>query len=444
MLGEDKALQIVSRLEPYHFGAMTTGQQMYDGGQNSLVVSQREIVFNPIIDGAVVGNMGDKRTAFGHRVFVDTRSCETAPALKYRKEKSTGVAKWTLAEAVMYLCWALNPVNANVFNPAAVAVLEKIFASTIFKNKSPELQNVRIPLGVYLPEALDLLLEPYGFGWFVDLLARGSRMLNFFRLGDGQIKQVKYQAEGQTFDFAKTNVENFDVTLDVGRRNVNEVIVFGDWVTIESTWELMWGWPYSRDLYDLTLADLNRNAEDWADHPEHHDIYRKWVLNEGGDYIGNYVPVRTYDDAGAWAGTSYQALKKPFDVEPANDPTNDQFDYGAQIGTQPPPRPSLALVTAPHRRRFLPCLTLEDDGYSGRRLEGRVGRIQRRRQRERHLAADRRTRPTRADARARVRLLSQWRRAVGTYRRLRRQRFGAGDGLHRRSTAASSAGPRCR
>jgi hypothetical protein len=218
---------------------------------------------------------------------------------------------WTLKEAVYYLCWTLNEGERHFANPTRDD-LNLLDASTSL------LQDVTIPLGTFLPEALDRLLNPYNFGWRVDYVRRGVRSIAIFRRGVGVQKRIRIQPPGSDIDPTRTTISACE--LGVGNQSlVNQIRAVGDFKLYEATWELKKGWSESKD--DEPQETLSESSVEWATNPALHNVRRLFVLNEGGDHIGVRPDIRSpYNFAGI------------FDVP-----------------------------TVPRRRRFFPCITLDKD-----------------------------------------------------------------------------------
>lgn len=246
-------------------------------GQFKLV--DDDIIFNPEVDGLVVGNMHSvKRYGVPQvPVFLDPDAVRTAAG---RTLHAGSAVTWTLSNAVYYLCHALNTAQVFVRNPT------KQLLALVFRDSVDLVRNVKIENGVYLPEALDSLLNPLGYYWRLRKTSRTRRFFDFFRRGTGgNLVWLNHQRFGEVFDPERTNVEANGVTFDASRL-VNRIIGRGSKLQIEITAELVRGWPPSHDNADREELKLSTAA------PDYKNAYRKWVLNEGGDYIGTRPEIR--------------------------------------------------------------------------------------------------------------------------------------------------------
>lgn len=286
--------KLVSRTEHFLFGRPNGGTWMWQPlnapPPNEPIFSEPEppqfrlvddpVVFNPEIDGRTVGNRHSAKTMTAQQVpvFLDPEAVRTPAGRSLHQGRALD---WTLSEAVYYLCWTLNPLQKWIDNPSR-AELQAVFTDSI-----DLVRNAQIKEGAYLPEALDQLLAPLGYLWRLARPARLARRIEFFRRGTGGNQQWLYhQRYGEAIDRAKTNVEANGVLFD-SSRTVNRIIGQGSHLQVEITAELVRGWT---DYYDTAAADdlkLSVIKDEAPDDVDRLNAYRKWVLNEGGDYIGS-------------------------------------------------------------------------------------------------------------------------------------------------------------
>ncbi len=307
-------IRCVSRMDQHLFGDALNLAYFYDPRTRNTAGYTLPTVFNPDVDGRAKPNMSRRRDPRrNYRLFIHDQSTETSEAAEYNG--SPTASYWTLDEAVFYLCWVLNPNQTNVLNPA-LGVLRGVIS-----NDTSLLRNHTCPIGALLPEQLDRLLEPYGYSWTVDFIARGRRQIRVFERGQGVAVPLPLQAFDEILDVNASKVEELSLNPDVSSRAFNSLVLLGDYERYELTVELKRAWPEEYDERDL--MDLEKNAEGWQNNTTLPNVWRKWVLNEAGDYNG------TREDIG----------ETPFNFQ------------------------SLAASAwLTRRRRFEPCLTLNDDG----------------------------------------------------------------------------------
>jgi hypothetical protein len=344
-ISDGESVVLEARQAPYHFGNFVQGMPEYNANTQQHQLLRQAIEFNPTVNftsysgkrigntrglGVVRGNMNDLKP-YGKgkcNVFLDPASVHTPQARKFAtgrgeattKERQGDLTearmlasdkKWTLKEAVYYLCWTLNEDEKNFQNPTREELKPLDDSKTL-------LHDLVIPLGTFLPEALDRVLDPFGYGWRVDYVRKGVRKITVMQRGKGPKKTLRLQSPGEVLDLKKTNLESSN--LACGNQSlINRVVALGDFKLYESTWELKRAWSAEHD--DLTTDELSQESLDWATHPERHRVWRDWVLNEAGDLIG----VR-------------EGVKTPYDFKPI-----------------------FEVDTVPRRRRFHPCITLAKD-----------------------------------------------------------------------------------
>ena len=344
---DDKSvkLDLISRFEKSLFGKPITYQRVREpyigseswgspSGERGVYIDQ-EIVFNPELSGAIRGNMRTRQsTNLKYPIFIHPDSVLTQHAADYQNAGFRNIEdidfvheaaadNWDLASAVLYCCGECNADEAHVKNPipSDLALLFPLGAGG--KPSKTVLKNAKVHAGHYLPDVLDALLEPYGYSWRVDYIARGKRQIKIYQLGVGKGLTVLFQRPKDVLDLTKQNVERLDLDFDLAG-TVNQVRVDGDFTAVELTIELAPAWDPSQDGTDLELLD--KNEEDW-DTPAKtplHRVGRDWVANEAGDY----------------------GRSAPLDLTAA---------FRAAFGADHPP-----LVA--RRRKFEPTLTRDSDG----------------------------------------------------------------------------------
>ncbi|MCZ6655578.1 MAG: hypothetical protein O7D91_21425 [Planctomycetota bacterium] len=274
---------LVSRIEPFHFGRPVNGISQFNPFTGVPIVVDRDLTFNPVVDGLVVGNMHSNITdvRIGANLFLDFEAVRTFPAV--RLQRGTAIA-WTLARAVNYLIRVLNGRDG----PGLITAPGLVELTRTFDPRD-QLRNLTIRKGTFLPAALDALLNPLGYFWRIEF-RQSSRAIKFFRRGiGGPLKTVQHQRIDAVFDQKKTNVERLGVTFDSSRVR-NEVSGKGSPEHYELSMILHRAWPESDDDKDSTDT---RTDQDAADFQKIRNVYRKWVMNEGGDYIGTRPEIRT-------------------------------------------------------------------------------------------------------------------------------------------------------
>lgn len=305
-IGDSERLTFTSRVEPWHFGAVMDGVLCFNPLTGLTQVWPEECVFNAEIDGVALPNQSQLFRQLGQApVFLDPESVRTPSAVAVQGDTPVF---WTLQTAVAYLCWALNPAQVYIANPTGFGLLP-----------AWPLQNFQLPRGKFLCDYLDELLPRFGLTWGLDL-SSGVPTIAFVVRGQGAANAVTLAPPGSVYSLATgTNAADTKLDYDVGNTR-NQAVVYGDWHFFESTFVLSRGWAVGLD--GLTESNLSRDSSNYNnDLSVVRDVWRKWVLNEAGDYVG----------------------LRPEILKP--------FDLGPLVGHP----------VIPRRRQFLPTVTLDDD-----------------------------------------------------------------------------------
>jgi hypothetical protein len=184
-------------------------------------------------------------------------------------------SEWSLAEAVFSLCWMLNPNEEFTQNPSYDS-LDSVFEWDGEEYASPELKAVTIPLGTYLPQALDMLLIPLGYSWYIErVLVKPT--ITIFKLGEGEEKTLLLQRPGESLNLEWTNINEIKVDNAIGD-SFNQVRVFGEFKEIEATFPLFPAWNEAYD--EVSQDDLDKDSSQYVGKEI---VWRLWIANEAGD-----------------------------------------------------------------------------------------------------------------------------------------------------------------
>jgi hypothetical protein len=144
-----------------------------------------------------------------------------------------------------------------------------------------DLINVRIPLGMYLPEALDTLLKPRGLGWYVKHRndnGEVKRNIEVYKRGEGKEVEILLQTVGSNLVAGQSQLEEAIIKVVTGD-SVNKVTVMGEYQEVQLSQELYRGWPTSQDKASLESLRISTEATQF--NPA---VWRLWVANEAGDW----------------------------------------------------------------------------------------------------------------------------------------------------------------
>lgn len=258
--GEEAGFRAVDRSESL-LGSRVHGQYVEGSGDDPLWLSGVDLAFNP--DGRA--NMTD--SSFGPS-GVRERHLFTAP-------DGDDAEPWTADQAANYLVsfyasapWLTLPSQAE---------LATLFGTDV-------LENVRLE-GRSVLEALEQLGLRAGLRVSValarDAAGQLTRSLVFVGRGLGRTISLYHQMPGETFTLTRTAMEGLDAEI-LWADSPARLELAGDVKLYESTFDLVAGWDPDLEGEERDIYRRSGNPN-FADHA---DVYRKWVLNEAGDYSG--------------------------------------------------------------------------------------------------------------------------------------------------------------
>lgn len=130
----------------------------------------------------------------------------------------------------------------------------------------------------------------------------------FYRNAKGRTIELNCQASGENFDFSKTNIFEFH-SIKESFQVTHKYIGQGDFKVYEATFNLIKAWDPADESTDYGQFSPSTN-------PEFNlvkDVYRKWCLNEAGDYIGApYNQGNTFDFYKIFGGADFARRRRRF------------------------------------------------------------------------------------------------------------------------------------
>ena len=317
---------ITARISNPHFGKPLIGMHVLNHAipdppllDTDPLIHEGQIVFNPEIDGQIVGNATDPRVAV-HKTYddpdsdlmiltlwVNPESMRTAAARILQRNYSS--IKWTLKEAIHSLCWVCNPLEEFVKNPE-LSELDAIEADEV------TLRNIVLPAGEYLPELLSQLLKPHGYSWYVQPgrnedpnspdYGTTENRIKIFKLAKGVQKTVYQPSPGTTLVAGgPQNCIEWEVRESFDELR-NQVTALGGLIEREVTIELFRGWDDALD--DLGLEEIGKEGEQ---HERHRDVWRLWVGNEAGDWTDTRTEITDEPDLSGVLGAAVGVHRRP-------------------------------------------------------------------------------------------------------------------------------------
>lgn len=234
------------------------GRRAWTAGGNAERLDGRALVFNPDGRPNASAQPYDPVSGGAYTIF--------AP------DGAPGNEAWTLRDAVAYVL-AEHGQTSSAGVPSFAEVCAAVPA-TVIRDVSLE--------GRSLGEAVVALLELAGARLAIRIepgAASVSRRLEIWYPDRGPTGWLCHQPPGQTYDPAQTHFAGLAVRMDFAaapRRYVAQ----GDAKLHESTFDLVAGWDDALASCDPDDFSPRTNA----DFDTVRDVFRKWVLNEAGDY----------------------------------------------------------------------------------------------------------------------------------------------------------------
>lgn len=274
--------------------------QYVEGDGDPLWLSGTDLVFNPEGEANMTAAPYEPLGGRSRRLFAAPGGPDAQP--------------WTADQAANYLLAFY--ASASWLGLPTAAELTCVFGDE-------PVENVRLE-GLTVLEALERLGRRAGLRATVALSRNAAgeltRALVFVRRGLGRCISLYHQMPGETFTLAKTAMERAEVEIDWAEAPASLALA-GDVKLYESTFDLVPGWNPADEGLEREMYRRSGNPS----FASVADVYRKWVLNEAGDYTG-----------------------EPWNAGPARD-LSGVFGHGEYLQ---------------RRRRFLPAVSTDDTGES--------------------------------------------------------------------------------
>jgi hypothetical protein len=208
---------------------------------------------------------------------------------------------WSYAEVIDYLlCEYL--VDGQLHRPG----LEQLRALT----ESQTVRDLDVT-GLNLLEAVHRCCDRVGLRFkFVPRLAetRPSQALVFYKNGEGRAVEINCQKHGEQLSISKTNIARLSSIKNFWPIT-HKYIGQGDFKVYEASFELVKAWDPAGEDTDYEKFSPSTNPEFY----KVRDIYRKWCLNEAGDYSGSpYNQGDAFDFSKIFQGCNYVRRRRRF------------------------------------------------------------------------------------------------------------------------------------
>ncbi|MCD6392263.1 MAG: hypothetical protein J7M40_02010 [Planctomycetes bacterium] len=257
--GDCESVELIARDYSARLGRIGVyGQRVLHGGGSTMRLDGYETVFNrDSLPNA-------SRTPMQHEG-------------KWRRVFEVDEAKatwWSCAAAVEYLL--SEHLVGGQLGAGDVEQLEGVFEGRL-------LGEVDVS-GMTLLDAIEKCCEQTGVRFrFEPCQADGgpAERIVFYRPGVGRRVELNHQQAGEAFSIGRTNICRVE-----GSRGFYPVthryIGMGDWKVYEATFDFIEAWDSS--LEGAPQSDYSPSTN--PDFDAVRDVYRKWCLNEAGDYAG--------------------------------------------------------------------------------------------------------------------------------------------------------------
>ncbi len=227
---------------------------------------------------------------------------------------------WSYAEVIDYLLCEYLP-DGQLQTPS----IEQLQALT-------EKQIVRDfdVTGLSLLESLQRCCERIGlkFKFVPRLVSEDSgQAIVFYRAGAGRTVELNCQVSGERFSISKTNI-----TALQSRKNfwpvTHKYVGQGDFKIYEATFDLVRGWPAVDEDTEYDKFSPSSNPDFY----QVKDVFRKWCLNEAGDYTDvPYNEGAAFDFSRIFEGANFVCHRRRFWPALTADKLGESLGYFLQV-----------------------------------------------------------------------------------------------------------------
>ncbi|MHC4126416.1 MAG: hypothetical protein ACYSRR_08205 [Planctomycetota bacterium] len=280
------------------------GQRLAQVDDSSLFLAGLDTVFNP--DGSGNANT-EPITANG--------KCYTAFCGQPQQGRH-----WSYAEVIDYLL--SEYLTTGKLQTPGIGQLKALTENQIARDLDVT--------GLNLIDALHRCCERVGLRFqFVPLPgpAGPNQAIEFYKPGTGRTVELNCQQTGEQLSISKTNIASLH-----SRKNfwpvTHKYIGQGDFKVAEATFDLIKGWDSSLEnvIYDNFSPSTNPIFYKVK------DVYRKWCLNEAGDYSGApYNQGDAFDFSGIFTSGKFARRRRRFRPALTTDTQGKSLGYFLQV-----------------------------------------------------------------------------------------------------------------
>ena len=300
----DEKVEITARDFSANLKRMTVyGRRLLRQDGSSVFLAGLDTIFNPD------GEANASQTAINYDGRSYTVFGESVPG-----------KPWTCAEVIDYLLCQYVP--AWQLATPGFSRLQALTENQIVRDLDVT--------GLNLIEALHRCCERIGvkFRFAARLADEGpGQAIVFYRAGTGRVVELNCQQAGQQLSISKTNIAQL-----YSRKNfwpaTHKYIGQGDFKIYEATFELIMAW-------DPGLEQNNYDSFSPSTNPSFYrvkDVYRKWCLNEAGQYSGPpYNQGDAFDFSKIFQSSNFIHRRRRFHPCLTSDSQNRSLGYFLQV-----------------------------------------------------------------------------------------------------------------
>jgi len=298
-------LEIIARDFSVNFKRLSVyGQHLATADGSSIFLAGLDTVFNP--DG--------KGNANQTAIDLDGKSYTV-----FCGESSQG-RFWTCAEVIDYLL--CEYLQAGQLKTPSFSRLQALTENQIVRDLDVT--------GLNLAEALNRCCERIGLKFkFVPRMSDNGpgQAIVFYRAGTGRVVELNCQPAGQQLSTSKSNIAEIRSRKKfwpVTHRYIGQ----GDFKIYEATFELIKAW-------DASLEQNNYDNLSPSTNPDFclaKDVYRKWCLNEAGQYSGPpYNQGQVFDFSQIFQSSNFVHHRRRFRPALTTDEQGRSLGYFLQV-----------------------------------------------------------------------------------------------------------------
>jgi len=302
--GEEVEIVAVNQVV-YNNGAAIDGYRALGITGQNVYVKNDKVVFNP--DGRANSSKSTKE--------IDGQTYHIFDS------NQTTADYWNLASAVRYV--VSEYLSGTDVSLDSLNALERQTSDHI-------LRDVDIS-GLTPLAAIDRLCRRAGLYFCVShvpTLPNQTRdVLHFYRQGVGREIFLRHQPPGVKFNLSNTNLSGCSIKTVCPSETIR-AIGRGELKRFESTFELIKAWDPALEINNYELYSPTTNN----DFLQYKDVFRKWTLNEAGDYSGSpYNQGNAYDLSGVFGTQNYSLSRRRFRPCLSRNTDGTSFGYYVEV-----------------------------------------------------------------------------------------------------------------